>query len=253
MAKSLPISAIWANLPTWFLDSLRAVKGKRVKAVIRHILTHGAVTTEQLSKKYGYIHPPRAKQDAKEVGIPLVAKRVKSSKGKSIASYTFDTDAILGTATGRSPIPKVFRKELEKANGLVCAICQNPFESRLLQVDHRVPFEVAGDQVANGKRDPSDFMLACPSCNSRKRKSCESCPNAVTQKQTAICKTCYWASPSNYEHVATVPQRVISLSWVGTEVADYDALATEAAAVPESVPDRLKGIVSERYRKRKSK
>ena len=49
--------------PKEFLERLRAIKSKRPKTVIDHILKHGFITTEELEQKYGYKHPPRAARD----------------------------------------------------------------------------------------------------------------------------------------------------------------------------------------------
>ena len=62
--------------------------GKRPSIVIEHILKYGSVTTEDLEKKYGYKHPPRAIRDVKELGIPIVKTSAKSSDGKTIAEYS---------------------------------------------------------------------------------------------------------------------------------------------------------------------
>lgn len=57
-----------ADLPEWFLDHLRAATGRRSRIVIEHILKHGFITTEELSERYGYGHPPRAARDVREQG-----------------------------------------------------------------------------------------------------------------------------------------------------------------------------------------
>lgn len=73
------------DLPKEFLQKLQSVTNKRAKVVIDHILERGYITTEELEKKYGYSHPPRAARDVREQGIPLETFRVKSSDGRSIA------------------------------------------------------------------------------------------------------------------------------------------------------------------------
>ena len=77
------------KLPKSFVDKLNSIEAKRPKTVIQHILKHGYVTTEDLEKLYGYQHPPRAARDVRELGIPLVTFRVKSSDGRSIGAYKF--------------------------------------------------------------------------------------------------------------------------------------------------------------------
>lgn len=46
--------------PEDFIRRLKAVKGKRPRTVIEHILKHGQISTEELKSVYGYNHPPRA-------------------------------------------------------------------------------------------------------------------------------------------------------------------------------------------------
>lgn len=105
------------------------------------------------------------------------------------------------------------------------ALCGGHFAARSLQVDHRVPYEIAGESY--GEPDKAEFMLVCGSCNRAKSWSCENCPNRSTKK-IETCQTCSWASPTNYTHVATEAKRRLDLVWEGeTEVAEYDALAAE--------------------------
>jgi hypothetical protein len=76
------------DLPKEFLDRLSAVRNKRARAVIEHILAHGSISTEVLKNVYGYDHPPRAAKDVRDEGIPLETFRVKSiSRGFSGTSY----------------------------------------------------------------------------------------------------------------------------------------------------------------------
>lgn len=74
------------TLPKHILEMLDSIKNKRAKIVIDHIIKHGQITTEELEKDYGYVHPPRAARDVREAGIPLKTIRVKSSDGRSIAA-----------------------------------------------------------------------------------------------------------------------------------------------------------------------
>lgn len=54
------------ELPADFVERCRAVKAKRPRTVIEHILEHGYITTEELRTRYGYNHPPRAARDVRE-------------------------------------------------------------------------------------------------------------------------------------------------------------------------------------------
>jgi len=125
-------------------------------------------------------------------------------------------------------------------------------ESRYLQIDHRVPYLVAGDG-SSATLDVAHYMLVCGSCNRAKSWSCERCPNGIGSKQAAVCKTCYWATPVAYEHVATMDIRRLDLTWTGDEVVDFDAARVAArqdrVAVPQFVKDAVRRLVRKPARK----
>lgn len=143
-----------------FLERLSAVTDKRPKTVIEHILKHGFVTTEELRDKHGYNHPPRAAKDVRDQGIPLETFRVRGSDGRKIAAYRFgDLSRVhRGFLGGRRTFPKAFKLALAGSSGPRCGICLQPFEERYLQIDHRIPYEVAGD-IEFEERDVSSYML----------------------------------------------------------------------------------------------
>jgi hypothetical protein len=229
-----------------FLERLRAVTDKRPKTVIEHILKHGLVTTQDLRDKYGYNHPPRAAKDVRDQGIPLETFRVKGKDGRSIAAYRFADPSKIrrGFLGGRRALPKEFRDELAQANGCRCHICLNQFEERYLQIDHRIPYEVAGD-VKFDERDSSSYMLLCGSCNRAKSWSCEHCDNWVNRKSPDVCAACYWASPEAYKHVAMQDSRRLDLVWLGEEVAVYDELQEQASAGHQPIPEYVKRVLRE--------
>jgi hypothetical protein len=43
-------------------------------------------------------------------------------------------------------------------------------------------------------------------------------------KDETICRTCYWAFPEDYSHVAMQDIRRIDIIWSGEEVEEYDRL-----------------------------
>ncbi|MCK4733562.1 MAG: hypothetical protein KAT65_14005 [Methanophagales archaeon] len=63
-------------------EMLMSNLSKRAKIVVEHIIKYGYITTEDLEKKYGYSHPPRAARDVRESGIPLETFKVKSMGSK---------------------------------------------------------------------------------------------------------------------------------------------------------------------------
>ncbi len=238
------------DLPEYFIELLNSVQAKRPKTVIQHILKHGYITTEELQKEYGYEHPPRAARDVREAGIPLETFRVKDAEGRSIAAYRFGklSEIREDKLGGRKLVSKEFKKKLEEINGSECHICLEAFEARYLQVDHRIPYEISGDDDFED-RDTSAYMLLCGSCNRAKSWSCEHCPN-WEEKETTICQSCYWASPETYKHISLREERRVEIVWHGDEVECYERLCEKAAKNDMQIPDFVKMII-ERHLKNK--
>ena len=117
------------------LTKLNAVKAKRPRTVIQHILKHGYVTTEELENMYGYKHAPRAARDVREQGIPLETYHVKSTDGRSIAAYKFgDLSCINDTVSkekGRTVLSKALKSALVEKYGAKCFIYSQPMDERL--------------------------------------------------------------------------------------------------------------------------
>jgi hypothetical protein len=84
-----------ANIPQEFLDRLGSISAKRARTVTDHILKYGQISTDDLKKTYGYIHPPRAIQDVRDNGIPIERFNVRDEDGKTIAAYRFGNPADL--------------------------------------------------------------------------------------------------------------------------------------------------------------
>ena len=231
------------ELPADFLALLASVTAKRPKTVIDHILKYGHVTTEELQNIYGYEHPPRAAQDVRDQGIPLETFKVTNAQRRSIAAYRFgDPSAVRGgVLAGRMVIPKEFKKALAELHGKRCGICLTNMESRYLQVDHRIPFQVGGDD--QGERRVGDYMLLCGSCNRAKSWSCEHCPNFLKIHDPEICKSCYWASPEGYTHIATLEMRRLDVTWGRSEVEEYDQLSQSAKEAGMVVGDYVKMVI----------
>lgn len=234
------------QLPADFLERLKLVTKKRPKAVIDHILQHGFVTTEELAAQYGYEHAPRAARDVREEGVPLETFRIKNSRGRSIGAYRFGDLSLIRAdrAGGRVAFSKKFKRDIAERDGLRCAICSTAYEDRYLQVDHRVPYEVAGD-ASPGDRKVQDYMLLCAACNRAKSWSCEHCENWLVEKKPEICATCYWASPADYQHIALRPIRRLDVVWEQDETTEYDQLKQRAQARQGTLPDFVKAILKE--------
>ncbi len=228
--------------------ALDAVTGKRARIVVDHIIKHGSITTDDLKEKYGYDHPPRAIKDVSDQGVPLVKTIVRKQDGKRMAEYRFGdlNNIVAGRVGGRANFPKAFKHTLVEAYGCRCALCNVPFEARYLQIDHRVPYFVAGDGVSI-ELDVNDYMLVCGSCNRAKSWSCEHCRNGLETKNPKVCVVCYWAKPLKYTHVAMQNIRRLDLTWTDGEVADFDAAkakaGTDAQAMPKFVKDAVRRAV----------
>ena len=230
-----------------FLELCRSVAAKRPRIVIDHILEHGQITTEELRKQYGYDHPPRAARDVREAGIPLETFQVVASNGRKIAAYRFGdpNDVRPERAGGRTALSREIKKLLVDKYGCRCFIYLEELDENLLQIDHRVPYEIAGDDEVSTP-DPDDFMLLCGSANRAKSWSCEHCENWNGKRDHRICRTCYWAYPENYSHVAMRRIRRMDLMWAGDSVTQYDKLREDADVCGISLPDFVKEVLRRR-------
>ncbi|RYH62870.1 MAG: HNH endonuclease [Alcaligenaceae bacterium] len=222
------------------------VTAKRPKTVIDHIVANGYITNEDLKDTYGYNHPPRAIRDVREQGIPLQTYKVLDKTGRSIAAYRFDDPSKISENKlgGRVMFSKAFKQILVTRDGCRCAICSEKYEERYLTIDHRVPYEVAGDTLAD-ERQPGAFMLVCGTCQRKKSWSCESCENWKITKSLPACESCYWAAPENYKHMAGREIRRIEVVWSGDEVASYDKLCAELKLTGHTVQDQIKTRLSD--------
>jgi len=236
--------------PSEFLKLLNSVDAKRPKTVIDHILKHGQITTEELKNTYGYNHPPRAIRDVREQGIPIEMFHVTGSDGRKIAAYKFGNPLEVRTAqlSGRTAFSSKLKDALIEKHGAKCNIYLEPFPIRKLQIDHRIPFEIAGD---NGdlSENIDEYMLLCASANRAKSWSCENCRN-WRDKEITVCQTCYWACPESYKHIAMRDVRRLDLLWSGEEVADYEILIEEAAKGQEDAPEYVKKVLRSHFKKK---
>lgn len=132
-------------------------------------------------KDGGYEHAPRAARDVREMGIPLITFKVKDRNGKSIAAYKFgDWEEAkrsnkLARTGGRTQLNGQLKKALIDRYGCRCYLYGEEYPSRLLQPDHRIPYEIGGDPYDMNNLDC--FMLLSPSANRDKSWACEHCEN----------------------------------------------------------------------------
>ena len=95
------------------------------------------------------------------------------------------------------------------------------------------------------KREPdlADFMLICRSCNRAKSWSCEHCRNWTTDHDVKVCKTCYWASPDKYAHIALRIVRRLDVVWDEHEVPDHEKLVRMSKNAREELPKFVKDVL----------
>ncbi|MBQ8422101.1 MAG: HNH endonuclease [Bacteroidales bacterium] len=231
------------NFPKKFIEKLNSVTNKRPATVIQHILKHGHITTEELENIYGYKHPPRAVRDVKEQGIPIETYYIKNSEGKRMAAYRFgnpdETENKLSKVAGRTILSKALKRALIDKYGARCFIYWETMDEELLQVDHRIPYEIGGEQ----KTDNIDcYMLLSPSANRAKSWTCEHCAN-WKEKDDMFCVNCFWAHPENYTHIAGSIQRQIIITFTGNEIEDYNKLI--ALVGKEDAQDTIKQLIND--------
>jgi len=226
-----------ARVSKELLERIESVSNKRARFVLDSIVKHGRVTTEEINHA-GYEHPPRAVRDARELGFSIKTIKVKHTNGRSIAAYVFQESGVVDSKkSGRAALPKKLREEIIATAGGLCQICG---AGTNLQVDHRIPYEVAGESQA---RQANPYLALCGSCNRKKSWSCEHCPNWLRDKDLDVCGSCYWAEPKEYEHVGTELERRADIVWKGDEVQSYEEIRMESEKERRTVPEQIKEIL----------
>jgi hypothetical protein len=229
------------------LAAVAKVTTRRGKIFVTHLLKHGEVSTEQLEVDYGLMDAASAARDVKDAGVPLTTRRAKRANGRQMVVYSFgDPSLIRGDRfQGRRSFPKGFKNALAESCSVQCALCSTPYELSHLQIDHRVPYQIAGED-ADGERDHREYMLLCRSCQRAKSWACEHCDNWREGRQPEICNTCYWAFPEEYTHIALKDHRRLDIVWLGEdEVADHTKLKELADQNTVALPMYAKAALKE--------
>lgn len=226
-----------------FLLKLESIKAKRPATVVQHILKHGYITTEDLENIYGYKHPPRAVRDVKEQGVPIETYYVKNSEGKRMAAYRFgnpnEIENKLSKVTGRTILSKALKRALIDKYGTKCFIYLETIDEALLQVDHRIPYEIGGEPNSD---NIDCYMLLSPSANRAKSWTCQHCPNWEKKDET-FCINCFWSHPESYTHIAGNTQRRITITFTGNEIEDFNKLI--ALVGEENAQETIKQMINE--------
>lgn len=135
------------KLPEALLERINSITNRRARVVPDALVKKGSVSTTELQAA-GYDHPPRAARDVVELGIALKRVTIKRKDGQRIASYVFDERELDPSKTGRVVLAKKEREAIIERNGSKCGFCGCKSN---LQVDHKIPYEVAGESP-NGTR-----------------------------------------------------------------------------------------------------
>jgi hypothetical protein len=225
------------SIPAQLLLRIEAVKNKRARFVLDSIVKNGSVSTIQL-KEAGYDHPPRAARDAVELGFALKRVKAKRDDGQAIAAYVFDERELDPKMTGRVVLAKKERDAIIERKASKCNLCGALHN---IQVDHRIPFQVAGES----QRDEADpYQLLDGACNRKKSWACEHCQNWLILKNLDTCLSCYWANPDTYTHVAMQPERRVVIVWKEEEVNAFERLKRSADRNRRSVADEIKIMIA---------
>ncbi len=222
--------------PKGLLARIATVTNKRARFVLESIVKNGSVTTEEINHA-GYDHPPRAVQDAKDLGFRIKRFTVKHTNGRAIAAYTFDDGELDPTKVGRRALPKKERDAIINRAGAKCQICS--FD-RNLQVDHRIPYEVAGETLIDQEHP---FQVLCGSCNRKKSWDCEHCRNRLDTRDADVCRSCYWADPATYTHVAMHQQRRADVVWSESEIKKFEEIRIEAIRHNRTVSEQINDVL----------
>lgn len=243
-AKSHNGKNMMKNFDKALVDAAKKVTKKRAKIVIDHILEYGHITTEELKNIYGYNHPPRAARDVREEGIPLITFNVISSDDRKIGAYTFGNPSDIEghKLGGRKTFSKTFKKQLIELLGERSTLSGERYNERYLQIDHRIPYEVAGDDVSS-EENLKKFMLLTATEQRQKSWSCECCNNFLNNKDKTVCNLCYWASPELYSHIAMEERRQVIITWKGNEINSFNELEYKSNRLNLSIPDYIKKII----------
>jgi hypothetical protein len=231
------------DIPDEILTAIKLVTNKRARFVLDRIVENGFVSTEEIRAE-GYTHEPRAARDVRELGFPLKTGKTLHSNGRTIAIYTIPADGKMNPRKrGRQLLSKKRWNELLALGKAECHVCRGTTD---LQADHKVPYEVGGEPEDD---DLSHFQILCGSCNRKKSRSCESCPNWLLNKDATTCLSCYWANPTAYTHIATNEIRRVDIEWSKDEVPFYDVLHLEAISAGIDLPTFLKTKLAKKLSK----
>jgi len=219
---------------------------KRAVLALKVLLKKGTISTDEL-QKLGYNHPPRAIGDIRDAGIPVVTATGRSTSGRRMAVYSLGHASAIqfGRIGGRSALPKTFKRKLIAKYGSIDCITGARLDERVLQIDHRVPYRIAGDSGL-GEQDVEAYMLLDGSSQRAKSWACEHCPNLLGARSAVVCRSCFWAFPEGYAHIAMQQIRRTDVVWQGKDVTTHDRLRKEADRRKTTVAEILRELARQK-------
>lgn len=239
-----------SNVHPSILEQVKLIpKGKkRAKALAELLIEKGKVSTKEIREMLNEEHPPSAARDLKDLGIPI-KMTWGSSNGRRYGIYEFDNPDLLenNILRGRQYFPKSLKSNLIKRDGERCNISNINFKSQYLQIDHRIPYRLAGE---NGlpKDHPEDFQLLSAASQKQKSKICEGeCQNFKSVKNPEICKDCYWAYPEDYNHIATQQIRVLNVGFLDKDVELFERIKSASLQSGLSMDQLIIDLIKQNF------
>ena len=86
------------------------------------------------------------------------------------------------------------------------------------------------------------FMLLSPLANRDKSWACKHCENWKT-RDVEFCKTCYYAFPEHYEHIAGKQQKKMELIFENDDIDIYNKIIEMAGKYNLSKQDLIKRLL----------
>jgi hypothetical protein len=207
-AKLEVLTELVAECLTPVMDFILKRRTPREKGVLAIYLRQGFIT----------------KQDCTDAGFDVVVTRDLTKHGlvfgdqggRIYLDFGLSNERLASSTGGFQTLPARKRDEFLRESHLTCALCRCQFEKKRLCGDHRVPHRVAGNRLTE-QEGMLAYQVLCYTCNNRKQKACAACPNQQTKRDIEMCRSCFWAYPDTYTHVAGQPERRLEIVLQGLE------------------------------------
>jgi hypothetical protein len=216
--------------------------GKRPLQGLITLLKNHPGWTSGKEIKISYDHSPRVLADLKDYGIPILAEsRATRDDSKSHHYRLGRKENILRQPLkGRSALRKAIKRELLTKFGNRDSFTQIEFPESSLQIDHRIPFRVSGDNPENLVVDR--FMLLSASSQRAKAMACKRCRN-MSEGVLGHCRSCYWASPEGYDHVELTKAKITIIVWNEEDEDLLSSLTLSSARNNKNTSDEIKAAL----------